>query len=67
MAGCISRILAEKDLRGLQVASAAQAAEGFEELSKRLVIEMTGRTEPENPMEATRDEEGFEELRAMQF
>lgn len=61
----IRRIRAGDDLRGLMVHSAAQSADGFKECQEKLVLEIgTVVSEPPS-FHAERDEQGFEELKAM--
>jgi hypothetical protein len=60
----IFRLLAEKDIRSLNVGAASQSADGMESLRNHLVIEMgdVGTSEP-GPISEERDQEGFEALR----
>lgn len=68
MNGNISRILAEKDIRSLEVGIASQSADGSSAVRKHLVIEMENKN-PEDVLAISeeRDEEGFNELKMMQF
>jgi hypothetical protein len=65
MAGAIVRLLAEKDIRLVQVFNSAQGEESANELMKRLTVEFEGERRPTNSMNTERDSEGFEELRRM--
>lgn len=65
MAGCVIRILAEKDMRAVGVGAAVQSPEGVESALSRLEIEMAGPQEPGDPLKAERDQEGFNELKAL--
>jgi hypothetical protein len=65
----IGRVLAEKDLRAMNVGGACGSQDGFKELSKVLLKEMGDmfKTSDDslNPMNAKRDEVGFLELKAL--
>jgi hypothetical protein len=65
MAGCIVRLMAEKDMRLLAVTAAAQGEELFDKTLTRLEIEMAGPTEPVDPLKAELDQEGLEGLRSL--
>lgn len=62
----VSRLMAEKDMRSLTIAaSAQQEGEAITQVRENLVIEM-GEVMVVDPIaSAVRDEEGFNELKAM--
>jgi len=65
---CISRCLAEQDLRSLQVATNSQSEDGAKTIRDRLVLELgdVGTHEDKSQaIDAKRDEEGFEFLKLM--
>lgn len=65
----VGRVLAEKDLRALTVQQARHGGEHGAEIKKHLLIEMgeVGKVanKTESPLQAERDQEGFEELKAL--
>lgn len=67
MSGNIRRVRAGNDLRAMMVATVAQAPEGAKEMQERLVLEMGDVyvSKTVSPLEVERDEEGFNELKAM--
>ena len=68
MAATLIRLMAEQDMRALTIANAAQSSEGAEASQKRLVMEMSGKTEAElveEAMTAELDREGLDSLRMM--
>jgi hypothetical protein len=60
----IGRILAEKDLRHLSIAG-NQTTEGMNDLKRHLIIEMEGEKGSERKIDVERDQEGFEEIKAL--
>ena len=64
MSSNIRRVRANEDVRSLMIASAAQSAEGIEDVRERLILEI-GTVVTEPPTSVERDEAGFAELRAM--
>ncbi len=63
----IGRLLAERDLRGLSLATAAQSGEGTQEIRQHLVIEMgdVGKCENDDALTAKRDQQGVDELKSL--
>ena len=61
----IGRILAEKDLRHLSIVG-NQTTEGMNSLKRHLIIEMEdGKGGSERKIDVERDQEGFEEIKAL--
>lgn len=68
MCGCINRVQAEFDVRQLAVLESSQSGEGFSEHRKNLVLEISGGKAPKEmpaQYDETRDQDGFNELKAM--
>lgn len=65
MSGNIGRVRADSDIRSLTLAAASQSGEGVQEYQEKLVLEL-GKvmTRPVVPDEV-RDDQAFEELRAI--
>ena len=61
----VPRILAEMDMRSLQVAMNAQSAEGSREFLDHLKIELGDVMKVDPIQSAVRDEEGFQKLKAL--
>lgn len=70
MNSCVGRLLAEKDLRAMTVQQGRHGGEGATEVRRHLQIELgdTGKVKEESsdsPLLAERDQQGFEELKAL--
>lgn len=66
----VGRVLAESDLRALTVQQASHGGEYGDQVKQSLVIELgepwkTAERQRESPLDAERDHEGFEALRAL--
>lgn len=64
MSACIERIAAAEDQRSFRVANNAQGGDGVQEYLEGLA-DSVGKVYVIDEINAPRDEEGFEELRAM--
>jgi len=67
MSGSINRLLAEKDLRSMSVATSTQSGESIAKAHADLVLELGDVIvgTPANPMDARRDEDAGIKLRAL--
>lgn len=66
MSNNIERISAQRDLRSLTVAVCGQGGEAAHEYRQRLILEVGKIVKLDsNPMNAVRDEAGFEELKKL--
>lgn len=65
MNNSVVRLMAEQDIRALTVASSAQAGEAVRSTRDNLVIEMGDVVKIDPIAGAERDEQGFQELKAM--
>lgn len=65
MSGNIRRVRASSDMRGLAMNLAAQSSEGAQDYQERLILELGTVTSAPVVLDTERDEEGFEELKAI--
>lgn len=65
MSGNIRRLMAERDLRELSVAVAAESGEMLREYQEKLILEMGVIVKTPIGVDIERDEKGFAELKAM--
>ena len=65
MSGNIRRVRAGADMRDLAMNLAAQSSEGAKDYHERLVLELGTVTSAPVTLDMERDEEGFEELKAL--
>lgn len=65
MNSTVVRLMAENDIRSLTVVSSAQASEAVKQVRETLVIEMGDVVKIDPIAGAVRDEQGFQDLKAM--